>query len=177
MVVKWHWLVSSLKFEVSSSGCCGIRAAMPGCGCAKGGPVGQGAALRAGCRDGRLGGMGLGSGSGQAVWGVDSAGWVGVGMVVVMGVGVGKTQAVGAKSAGRVGRSVLAWGAGTVAPGRGRMDGDSGKDRMVNACNGRGSMPYSAQAYQLEPSHRTLGRKAVQVRAVLPPPPPPGPEN
>ena len=35
----------------------------------------------------------------------------------------------------------------------------------------------AAQAYQLEPSHRTLGREAVQVRAVLPPPPSPGPEN
>ena len=33
------------------------------------------------------------------------------------------------------------------------------------------------QAKSLEPSHRTLGRECIQVRAVLPPPPPPDPTN
>jgi hypothetical protein len=35
----------------------------------------------------------------------------------------------------------------------------------------------SDQAKSLEPSHRTHGREAIQVRAVLPPPPPPDPAN
>lgn len=35
----------------------------------------------------------------------------------------------------------------------------------------------SDQAKSLEPSHRTHGREAIQVRAVLPPPPPPDPDH